>query len=125
MTSRSLLFAYLVFLVAISVPFSFLHLIARPDDAPISPLQRVVAVAANYFGPWAGPIVWLVDFPNAGLRSFSLAWAGGLTLLAAALVLVPVLWRRRPLQYVCIAIYVPFLLVWFGAGFFQIAAGLL
>jgi hypothetical protein len=98
---------------------------AAPDDAPITPLQHVVAALANYFGPWGVAIVRLVDFPNAGLRSFSWALAIGLTLLGTGLLIAPLMTRRRPLQIVFSVAWGLFLVVWFGVGLRQIADGLL
>jgi hypothetical protein len=40
--------------LVISLPFTFGHLIARPDDAPITAIQHVTAALANFFGPWGG-----------------------------------------------------------------------
>lgn len=95
MSAKHLLSFYAVALAVVSLPFTVIHLLARPDDAPITPLQHVVAAAANFFGPWGVAIVRLVDFPNAGMASFSWAWAIGLTLLGALLILVPMLAKNR------------------------------
>ena len=116
---------YAVIALAISLPFTIIHLIANPDDAPISPLQHVTAAAANYFGPWGVVIVRLVDFPNAGLRSFSWALAIGLTLLGALLVVLGARITKRPVQLALTAIWALFSIFWFGVGLTQIADGLL
>lgn len=125
MSTKRLLRLYVVALLLVSVPFTVIHLIARPDDAPISPLQRVAAAAANFFGPWGVAIVRLVDFPNAGMRSFSWAWAIGLTLLGALIIAVPMITKNRYVQYVGLVFWTAFLLVWFFKGLLQIASGLL
>jgi hypothetical protein len=52
MTARRLLKTYTIIAAVFSVPFTIIHLAARPDDAPITPLQHVTAAAANFFGPW-------------------------------------------------------------------------
>jgi hypothetical protein len=109
----------------VSLPFVLIHLMAAPDDAPITPLQHVVAALANYFGPWGVTIVRLVDFPNAGLRSFSWALAAGLTLLGAALLVLPLRIQKRPFQVLLSVLWGLFLVVWFGIGLRQIADGLL
>lgn len=111
--------------LAISLPFTVLHLTAAPDDAPITPLQHVVAAVANYFGPWGVLLVRLVDFPNAGLRSFSGTSALGLTLLGVTLVVLALKVRRRAWQILLAVIWGVFVVVWFGVGLRQIADGLL
>lgn len=95
----------------VSLPFTVIHLGARSDDAPISPLQHVVAAAANFFGPWGVAIVRLVDFPNAGMRAFSWMLAIRLTLLGALLVAVPVVVKNRFLQYAALIPWTAFLIV--------------
>jgi hypothetical protein len=80
---------------------------------------------ANYLGPWGVAIVRLVDFPNAGLRSFSWALAAGLTLLGAALLILPLMTRKRSVQIPLSVLWGVFLVVWFGVGLMQIADGLL
>jgi hypothetical protein len=111
--------------LAVSLPFVLLHLLAAPDDAPITPLQHVVAAMANYFGPWGVTIVRLVDFPNAQLRSFSWVLAAGLTLLGAALLVLALKPQKRPRQVLLLVLWGVFLVVWFGVGLGQIADGLL
>ena len=125
MTTRRLLATYGVIALAISLPFTIIHLIARPDDAPITPLQHVTAAAANYFGPWGVVIVRLVDFPNAGLRSFSWAWSIGLTVIGGLLLVLGAQIKNRPLQVFLTAGWALFLIVWFGVGLRQVADGLL
>jgi hypothetical protein len=111
--------------LVISVPFTIIHLIAKPDDAPISPLQHVAAAIANFFGPWGVALVRLVDFPNAGLRSFSWAWAIGLTVIGGLLLALATRNARRPVQLLLTALWAVFVVVWFGVGLTQIASGLL
>lgn len=125
MSAKRLSLYYAIALLVVSMPFTVVHLLARPDDAPITPLQHVVAAAANFFGPWGVAIVRLVDFPNAGMRSFSWTWAIGLTLLGALLVAVPILVKNRYVSYVSIIFWTGFLFAWFFRGFVQIASGLL
>ncbi len=125
MTTRKLLTTGAIISLGISLPFVVLHLVARPDDAPISPFQHVTAAFANFFGPWGVAIVRLVDFPNAGLRSFSWLAAIGLTLLGALIVLVAVRTEKRYTQDACIACWTVLTAVWFVIGLFQIASGLL
>ncbi|HUW61937.1 MAG TPA: hypothetical protein VMZ06_13130 [Candidatus Bathyarchaeia archaeon] len=125
MTTKRLLACYICTLIVAGIPFTVIHLIARPDDAPISPLQHVVAAVANFFGPWGVAIVRLVDFPNAGMRAFSWTLAIGLTLLGALLVAVPVIVKNRFLQYAALIPWTAFLIVWFGIGLLQIPSGLL
>ena len=125
MTTRKLLAKHAIAGLVISLPFTIIHLIARPDDAPITPLQHVTAAFANFFGPWGVAIVRVVDFPNAGLRSFSWALAVGLTVLGGSLILLSVRMKNRYLQYVFIALWALFTVVWFAVGLRQIASGLL
>jgi hypothetical protein len=125
MTTRRLLAAYGISGLVIGLPFTILHLVARPDDAPITPLQHVTGAVANFFGPWGVAIVRLVDFPNAGLRSFSWALALGLTLIGALLVVLAMRITARPIQFMLAVLWVLFLIAWFGVGLTQIAAGLL
>jgi hypothetical protein len=80
---------------------------------------------ANFFGPWGVAIVRLVDFPNAGMRSFSWVLAVGLTLLGALLVILATRTTRRPVQFALVGFWAVFSLVWFGVGLGQIASGLL
>jgi hypothetical protein len=114
-----------VITLGISLPFVIIHLIAAPDDAPITPLQHLVAAVANYFGPWGVTIVRLVNFPNAGLRSFNWALAVGLTLLGAALVILASKAHRRLWLVLLSVLWGLFVIVWFGVGLRQIADGLL
>ena len=114
-----------VILLAVSVPFVFVHSLAAPDDAVITPLQHVVAALANFFGPWGVLIVRCVDFPNAGLRAFSWVSAAGLTLLGALLVALPFWLSRRGWHMLLTVIWALFAVVWFGVGLGQIADGLL
>ncbi len=125
MSTKKVLVIFAIVLLVISFPFVIIHLIAAPDDAPITPLQHLVAAIANFFGPWGVAIVRLVDFPNAGLRSFSWAMAIGLTLLGALLLILPVKIRNRTAQILLTVIWGIFVVVWFGVGLLQIADGLL
>ena len=125
MPTRRLLTTYAVIVLAISLPFTIIQLTAKPDDAPITALQHVTAAAANYFGPWGVAVVRLVDFPNAGLRSFSWAMAIGLTVIAALLIVLGVRITNRPLQLVLTVVWALFSILWFGVGLTQIADGLL
>jgi hypothetical protein len=125
MSTRKVLAVFGIITLVVSLPFVAIHLMAAPNDAPITPLQHVVAALANYFGPWGVVIVRLVDFPNAGLRSFSWVLAALLTLLGTALFIAPLLTKRWPLQIVLFVVWGLFLVVWFGVGLRQIADGLL
>ncbi len=70
-------------------------------------------------------LVRLVDFPNAGLRSFSWAWAIGLTVTGGLLPVLATQIARRPAQLLLTALWAVFVVVWFGVGLTQIASGLL
>jgi hypothetical protein len=124
-TSRKRLVTFAIIWLAISVPFVIVHLLANPDDAPITPVQHAAAALGNFFGPWGVAFVRLVDFPNAGLRSFSWALALGLTLVGGLLLVLRLRIKNRPLQIVSTFFWALFCLVWFGVGLRQIADGLL
>jgi hypothetical protein len=124
-TTRTLLARYVIAGLVISLPFTVIHLIAKPDDAPITPLQHIMAAFANFFGPWGVAIVRVVDFPNAGLRSFSWALAVALTVIGGLLILVSIRMKHRYVQYLFIALWALFTMVWFTVGLRQIASGLL
>lgn len=125
MSTRRLLAVLTVVLLVVSEPFMLVHLMAAPDDAPITPLQHVVAALANFFGPWGVAIVRLVDFPNAGLRSFSWVLAVGLTLVGTGLLVLLLKSTRRGWQIALTVVWGLFLIIWFGVGLGQIADGLL
>lgn len=125
MSTRKVFAIYGIIALAVSLPFMALHLMAAPDDAPITTLQRVSATVANYFGPWGVAIVRLVRFPNAGLRSFSWPLAVGLTLLGATLLILPLRIRHRRWQVLLAVLWGLFVVIWFGVGLTQIADGLL
>jgi hypothetical protein len=125
MSTKKVLIVFGVIALVISLPFVVIHLLAAPDDAPITPLQHGVAAMANYFGPWGVLLVRLVDFPNAGLRSFSWMGAVGLTLLGAALLVLSWRTKLRSGQLLLAGLWGLFLVVWYGVGLRQIADGLL
>jgi hypothetical protein len=125
MSVKKMLWIYVAILVTVSLPVTAVHMLARPDDAPISPMQHLVAALANFFGPWGVLIVRVVDFPNAGLRSFSLTLAVALTLVGAGLIALPFVVKKRFVQYSCITVWFVFVTVWFAIGLRQIADGLL
>jgi hypothetical protein len=116
---------YAIIGLCISFPFVLIHLGAKPDDTPISPLQHLTAAVANFFGPWGVVIVRVVDFPNAGFRSFRWDLAIGMTMIGIFLVLLGVWMKQRYLQYGWIVVWVIFTVIWFGVGLIQIADGLL
>ena len=70
-------------------------------------------------------IVRAVDFPNAGLRSFSWAISVGLTLMGGFLILLGIQAKTKWLHYMFAEFWALFTMVWFGAGMLQIADGLL
>lgn len=116
---------YAIIGFVIGLPFAIIHLMASPDDAPITPLQHVTAAPANFFGPWGVAIVRLVDFPNAGLRSFSWTLAIGMTLIGAVILMLASRIAKRPQQILLGVAWLLFLVAWFGVGLRQIADGLL
>lgn len=125
MARNKVLVIYGVVLLAVSLPFTIIHLTASPDDAPITPIQHVVAALANVLGPWGVVVVRCVNFPNAGLRSFNLLLALVMTALAGGLIWVGYYVKGRGLQYFSIVVWTAFLILWLGIGLRQIADGLL
>jgi hypothetical protein len=111
--------------LVIGAPFTIVHLIAKPNDAPITPLQHVTAALANFFGPWGVAIVRIVDFPNAGLRSFSWGLALGLTVMGVLLVALASRMTKPLFQLTLAVLWGLFSITWFGVGLMQIASGLL
>jgi hypothetical protein len=111
--------------LVVSLPFVVIHLQASPDDAPISPLQHGVAAMANFVGPWGVAVVRLVDFPNAGMRSFSWPLAVGMTLMGAVVLVSALSVRIRTVQVFLAVVWFVFLVGWFVVGLGQIADGLL
>ena len=124
MNPRRLLGIYVLTVAAIGLPVSVLHLVANPDDAAITPVQHVTAAVANLFGPWGVVIVRLVDFPNAGLRSFSWVLAVGLTLAGSSLLMLAKRSEAGKIQMLLAAFWALFVILWFGVGLRQIADGL-
>jgi hypothetical protein len=108
MSVKKMLWIYVGILATVSLPFTAIHIMARPDDAPISPIQHLVAALANFFGPWGVVIVRIVHFPNAGLRSFSLTLAVVLTIIGTGLVAPPFAVRKPFVQYSCITVWFVF-----------------
>jgi hypothetical protein len=114
-----------IIVLAVSAPFTILHLVANPDDAAITPLQHIAAAIGNYFGPWGVALVRIVEFPNAGLRSFSWPISVGLTIVGVFLGFAAYRVRNRGAQYALLGFWAVFTVVWFTVGFVQIADGLL
>ena len=125
MTCKTRLVIYGALFLVISLPFASIHVMANPDDAPITPIQHLVAALANYFGPWGVVIVRIVDFPNAGLRSFSWMLAVSLTVIGALIIKLATLVKNKYLEYLLITFWALFTMIWFITGLSQIAHGLL
>jgi hypothetical protein len=125
MNPRKLLAAYAIIGMVVSLPFTFLHLRANPDDAPITPFQHEFAAGANFLGPWGVVAVRAVNFPNAGLRSFSWTLALGMTSVGGLLVALAFRLKHRLWSFFLIPLWIVFALAWFAVGLRQIADGLL
>jgi hypothetical protein len=67
MSTRKVLAVFGVIAIVVGLPFVLIHLMAAPDDAPITPLQHVVAALANYLGPWGVTIAVVLDWPTYSL----------------------------------------------------------
>ncbi|MBI4607171.1 MAG: hypothetical protein HY721_34845 [Planctomycetes bacterium] len=127
LTDRRLGVALLIAAAPFAAVATFLHLRGPVHLAGegVTWTHGIAAAIANLLGPWAAPLVRLVDFPNAGLRSFSLPGALGLTALLAALLVTAFRVRRGAVRWLCVALSVPLAAAWFFAGFLGIADGLL
>jgi hypothetical protein len=125
MSDRKSLAPFWITLLLASVPFTVLHCLANPDDAVISPIQRFGAVVSNFFGPWGVLVVRIVDFPNAGTRAFSWPLALILTAIGVGLLLLAAQVEKKSLRSALLALWIVFLVFWFGSGLIQIASGLL
>jgi hypothetical protein len=125
MNSRKVVAVIGITTLVVSLPFVVIHLVAAPDDAPVTPLQHGMAALATYFGPCGVAIVRLVDFPNAGLRSFNWALAAALTSVGGTLVILALKAKRWSVQILLLVLLGLFLVVWFGVGLRQVADGLL
>ena len=121
---------FLLVWLVLGLLFSVLHLRAiglrdTPEQAPISALQGIVAATSNFLGPWAGHLVRVVDFPNAGLRNFRWSLAALMTLAAFTLVAVGTQTAHRGMRVAAMFLFTTLMVFWYAYGFFLIAAGLL
>ena len=121
---------YLVVWLSPALLTGFFHLNAigsvdTPGSTAMTAVHGITALIANAFGPWAGHIVALVDFPNAGLRSFNVYAAVGLTLLYLTSAAAGALGERRLQRRVLLGQFTLLTLVWYGYGFYLITDGLL
>jgi hypothetical protein len=121
---------YLTAWIAPAVVTGFLHfraigLIDTPGQEPLTLFQSVVAIFANMLGPWAGHLVALVDFPNAGLRGFNVFTAVGLTVVYASNVFIGAIIEHKVQRRILLGQFLALTIVWYGYGFYLIADGLL
>ncbi len=94
-------------------------------DPAVTWLQGIVAIFANMAGPWAGHVVALVDFPNAGLRSFNILAAIGLTIVYTSNVLIGSVVQHPVQRRILFGQFLALTVAWYGYGFYLIADGLL
>jgi len=95
-----------------------IHLICAPHyiDVP----TRVAGGLANLCGPWARPLA--AGWPNAGKPPHTPSAALGLMVLVLGLgvATASLLTANRVLQYLCIAAFVPLIVLWIGLGFLEL-----
>ena len=89
-TRRTMAFALFAIAFLPSAACALLHVraVAVLGADGLTPVHGGIAVLANWFGPWGVLVVRIADFPNAGLRSFHLPLALGLTVLLAGFLLL-------------------------------------
>jgi len=94
------------------------HLLARPDY--ISLRTCIIGGIANLFGPWVRPLA--SGWPNAGKAPHAPFGVVGLVLVGvfAVLVLVSVSSRKKWLQILCLALFVPAILCWILLGVLEL-----
>ncbi len=114
--------------IGIGVIVGLVHLNAiglndTPEGPAISVTQGFAAAGANMLGPWSGHIVRVVNFPNAGLRSFSMLGALGLTVTFVILIGAGYVLRQRPARWTVFSLFLLLMPVWYGYGFYLIADG--
>jgi len=105
-----------------------IHLGAPPDHPgeDFTPTHRIGAAAGNLLGPWGVLAVRSVGFPNRDRAGFPVFEPIPAVLLTGALVLVvaaSIRARRTITRALCLAAYVPLILLWFGIGLLWIAGG--
>jgi hypothetical protein len=87
--------------------------------------QGLVAALGNMVGPWAILVVRIVDFPGVDLRYFHLGLALGLSFLVIAAVWGVAHMAHPFARLGVFVVFIALMFVWYGAGFFQIASGLM
>ena len=94
------------------------HLAVRPDY--ISVRTCIIGGIANLFGPWVRPLA--IGWPNAGKAPHAPLGVVGLVLVGvfAVLVLVSVNSRKKWLQILCLALFVPAILYWIFLGVWEL-----
>lgn len=95
-----------------------LHLGNRPDY--ISLQTCIIGGIANLFGPWVRPLA--SGWPNAGKAPHAPLGVVGLVLVGifAVLLSVSLSSRKKWLQILCLALYVPAILFWILLGFVEL-----
>jgi len=121
---------FVVLWLALAAPAAFLHvsaigLVDTPGATPVSAVHGLTAAVANPLGPWAGHIVRTVQFPNAGMRGFSLPAAIALTAIFGLLAVVGMRARRRAIRWTAAGLFALLMPIWYGYGFYLIADGML
>ncbi len=115
---RKLAITYLSLWFGIGLVAVLFHLLARPDY--ISLRTCIIGGIANLFGPWVRPLA--IGWPNAGKAPHAPLGVVGLVLVVvfAVLVLVSMNSRKKWLQILCLALYVPAILFWILLGFVEL-----
>jgi len=109
---------YLVLWLGFGLIALAIHLICAPHyiDVP----TRVAGGLANLCGPWARPLA--AGWPNAGKppHTPSAVLGLGVLVLIVGVTTASLLTANRVLQYLCIAAFVPLVVLWIGLGFLEL-----
>jgi hypothetical protein len=116
---RKLAITYLGLWFGAGLVAAMFHLLAR-FDLNISLRTCIIGGIANLFGPWVRPLA--IGWPNAGKAPHAPLGMFGLVLVVvfAVLVLVSMKSRKKWLQILCLALYVPAILFWIFLGFAEL-----
>jgi hypothetical protein len=115
---RKLAITYLALWFGAGLVAALFHLLARPDY--ISLRTCIIGGIANLFGPWVRPLA--IGWPNAGKAPHAPLGVVGLVLVGifAVLVSVSLSSRKRWLQILCLALYVPAIIYWIRLGVLEL-----
>lgn len=115
---RKLAITYLALWFGAGLVAALWHLVVRPDY--ISVRTCIIGGIANLFGPWVRPLA--IGWPNADKAPHAPLGVLGLVLVGtfAVLVLVSLSSRKRWLQILCLALFVPSIFYWILLGVWEL-----